>query len=80
MQSVDLLTFSSWLERCCRQEGRAGPQDPSQEVFLAFGRVFSGVLKDGQSMHVLSAAYNPTQPHLQRQLIQVHAWQAVTLA
>ena len=55
----------------CRQEGRAPPQDPSQEVFLAFGRVFSGVLKDGQSVHVLSAAYNPAQPHLQRQIHQV---------
>ncbi|DBB16983.1 TPA: hypothetical protein ACH3X3_014090 [Trebouxia sp. C0006] len=54
-----------------RQEGRAPPQDPSQEVFLAFGRVFSGVLKDGQSVHVLSAAYNPAQPHLQRQIHQV---------
>ncbi|KAL0021764.1 hypothetical protein WJX79_006221 [Trebouxia sp. C0005] len=54
-----------------RQEGRPPPQDPSQEVFLAFGRVFSGVLKDGQSVHVLSAAYNPAQPHLQRQIHQV---------
>lgn len=54
-----------------RQEGKPGPQDPSQEVFLAFGRVFSGVLKDGQAMHVLSAAYNPAQPHLQRQIHHV---------
>ncbi|DBA75465.1 TPA: hypothetical protein ACH3X1_010720 [Trebouxia sp. C0004] len=54
-----------------RQEGRPPPQDPSQEVFLAFGRVFSGVLKDGQSVHVLSVAYNPAQPHLQRQIHQV---------
>ena len=55
----------------CRQEGKPGPQDPTQEVFLAFGRVFSGVLRDGQSVHVLSAAYNPMQPHLQRQVLQV---------
>lgn len=40
-------------------------------MFLAFGRVFSGVLKDGQAMHVLSAAYNPAQPHLQRQVHHV---------
>ena len=55
----------------CRQVGKPPPQDPSQEVFLAFGRVFSGVLKDGQSVHVLSAAYNPAQPQLQRQVLQV---------
>lgn len=55
----------------CRLEGKPGPQNPSQEVFLAFGRVFSGMLKEGQSMHVLSAAYNPMQPHLQRQIIKV---------
>lgn len=54
-----------------RQEGKPGPQDPSQEVFLAFGRVFSGVLRDGQAMHVLSAAYNPAQPQLQRQVHHV---------
>ncbi|KAL3134116.1 hypothetical protein ABBQ32_008537 [Trebouxia sp. C0010 RCD-2024] len=54
-----------------RQEGKPGPQDPSQEVFLAFGRVFSGVLRDGQAMHVLSAAYNPAQPNLQRQVHHV---------
>ena len=56
-----------------RQEGRPSPQDPSQEVFLAFGRVFSGVLRDGQSMHVLSAAYNPIHPHLQRQVLKVRS-------
>lgn len=54
-----------------RQEGKPGPVDPSQEVFLAFGRVFSGVLQDGQAVHVLSAAYNPAQPHLQRQIHHV---------
>ena len=54
-----------------RQEGKPGPADPSQEVFLAFGRVFSGVLHDGQAVHVLSAAYNPAQPHLQRQIHHV---------
>ncbi|KAK9818827.1 hypothetical protein WJX74_007698 [Apatococcus lobatus] len=33
-----------------------------EEVFLAFGRVFSGVLRDGQTVHVLPATYNPTHP------------------
>lgn len=32
------------------------------DVFLAFGRVFSGVARKGLRVHVLSAAYNPSQP------------------
>ncbi|KAK9869094.1 hypothetical protein WJX84_011258 [Apatococcus fuscideae] len=33
-----------------------------QEVFLAFGRVFSGVLRDGQTVHVLPPTYDPSHP------------------
>ena len=51
--------------------GEPGPRDPTAEVFLAFARVFSGVLRDGQTVHVLSAAYNPTQPDQERQEVQV---------
>jgi ribosome assembly protein 1 len=36
-------------------------------VFLAFGRVFSGVAREGQRVHVLSPAYDPRTPHLHRQ-------------
>jgi ribosome assembly protein 1 len=32
------------------------------EVLLAFGRVFSGVAREGQRVHVLSAAYDPSRP------------------
>lgn len=35
-----------------RQPGEAGPKDPSAEVFLAFGRVFAGVLRDGAPVQV----------------------------
>ncbi len=51
--------------------GEPGPRDPKQEVFLAFARVFSGVVTDGQRVHVLSAAYNPARPDLERQEVQV---------
>lgn len=37
------------------------------EVFLAFGRVFSGVAREGMRVHVLSTAYDPHQPGRQRQ-------------
>ena len=53
--------------------GQPGPRDPKQEVFLAFARVFSGVVTDGQLVHVLSAAYNPARPDLERQEVQVSA-------
>lgn len=53
--------------------GQPGPRDPKQEVFLAFARVFSGVVTDGQKVHVLSAAYNPARPDLERQEVQVSA-------
>lgn len=40
------------------------PGEPSlggatDEIFLAFGRVFSGVLKQGQQLYVLPSTYNP---------------------
>lgn len=37
------------------------------EVFLAFGRVFSGVAREGARVHVLSSAYDPAEPDKQRQ-------------
>ncbi|WIA32200.1 hypothetical protein OEZ86_003049 [Tetradesmus obliquus] len=37
------------------------------EVFLAFGRVFSGVARAGARVHVLSSAYDPRLPGQQRQ-------------
>eukprot|EP00873_Tetraselmis_striata_P038957 jgi/Tetstr1/459221/TSEL_000031.t1 len=41
------------------------PGDPlpdTKEVFLAFGRVFSGRVREGQRLHVLSSAYTPARP------------------
>ena len=45
--------------------------NPVGEVFLAFGRVFAGTLRDGDRVHVLSAAYDPAEPGLHRQEAQV---------
>lgn len=36
-------------------------------MFLAFARVFSGVLREGASVQVLSAAYSPARPGELRQ-------------
>ena len=44
---------------------------PADDQFLAFGRVFSGQLRDGQTVHVLSAAYDPSEPASHRQELQV---------
>lgn len=38
------------------------PASPSGEVFLGFGRVYSGVAREGATVHVLSAAYHPGRP------------------
>jgi ribosome assembly protein 1 len=46
-----------------KHQGDAG----SGEVFLAFGRVFSGVAREGARVHVLSSAYDPAHPDRQRQ-------------
>ena len=35
---------------------------PDEEVFLGFGRVFSGTARAGVTVHVLSAAYQPNDP------------------
>lgn len=37
------------------------------DVFLAFGRVFSGVARAGSHIHVMSSAYNPDAPDTHRQ-------------
>lgn len=39
----------------------------SGEVFLAFGRVFSGVAREGARVQVLSSAYDPLAPGRLRQ-------------
>ncbi len=50
-----------------RRPGDKPPADATAEVFLAFGRVFSGVAREGARVHVLSAAYDPAAPQQQRQ-------------
>ncbi|RMZ57833.1 hypothetical protein APUTEX25_003427, partial [Auxenochlorella protothecoides] len=37
-------------------------RDPSQEIFLAFGRVFAGTLRTGQALCVLPDTHNPADP------------------
>jgi ribosome assembly protein 1 len=46
--------------------GEQPPRDSHAEEFLAFGRVFSGVVREGQRLQVLSAAYLPQRPDQQR--------------
>ncbi|KAL6770647.1 EFG13 [Auxenochlorella protothecoides x Auxenochlorella symbiontica] len=45
-----------------RQPGTAPSADPSQEIFLAFGRVFAGTLRTGQALCVLPDTHNPADP------------------
>ncbi|KAL3681346.1 hypothetical protein R1sor_024302 [Riccia sorocarpa] len=50
----------------------AGDMDAGgRECFLAFARVFSGTLREGQRMYVLSALYNPTAQEPDNKHIQV---------
>ncbi|GMH33552.1 hypothetical protein BSKO_01386 [Bryopsis sp. KO-2023] len=42
--------------------------DPNSDEFLAFGRVFSGIARAGMEVHVLSPAYDPTNPDAHRQV------------
>jgi ribosome assembly protein 1 len=41
-----------------RIPGEPGPPDPLEPRFLAFGRVFSGVLRSGQKMYILPPDYS----------------------
>lgn len=50
-----------------RLPGDPAPASQQEEVFLAFGRVFSGVARAGGRVHVLSSAYDPSSPQRQRQ-------------
>ena len=54
-----------------RSPGQPAPADLGSDVFLAFARVFSGQLKDGDTVQVLSAAYNPLNPDQDRQEVKV---------
>lgn len=42
----------------------------SEECFVAFARVFSGVLHSGQRVFVLSALYDPSKPELMQKHVQ----------
>lgn len=45
----------SWINchlPMCRRHGQPSPPDPHAEVFLAFGRVFSGVAREGATVQV----------------------------
>jgi ribosome assembly protein 1 len=48
--------------------GSRPPADPHKEIFLGFGRVFSGVLREGMRLHVLSPLYSSLQPHQHRRV------------
>lgn len=51
-----------------RADGRPPPRtNDAGEVFLAFGRVFSGVAREGARVHVLTSAYDPADPTRHRQ-------------
>ena len=61
-----------------RVPGQPGPSDMNAEVFLAFARVFSGVIVDGDTVQVLSAAYNPLTPEQDCQEVKV--WSSFLVA
>ncbi|KAL6899812.1 hypothetical protein ACP4OV_006470 [Aristida adscensionis] len=44
-----------------RVSGDSGEPEPEEECFLAFARVFSGVLRAGQKVFVLSPLYDPVR-------------------
>jgi ribosome assembly protein 1 len=51
-----------------RRPGEPAPAaGGNDEVFLAFGRVFSGVAREGARVHVLTSAYDPREPSRHRQ-------------
>lgn len=50
-----------------------------RECFLAFARVFSGVVSAGQKMYVLSALYDPTVHELDSKHVQVATIESVYL-
>lgn len=51
----------TWIPR-----STSGALDPkrrsNEDVFLAFGRVFSGVARPGLKVHVLSSGFDPSHP------------------
>lgn len=54
-----------------RRVGFDPPANTHGNAFMAFGRVFCGTLRDGDTVHVVNAAYHPSRPHLHRQEVKV---------
>lgn len=45
-------TAAALFPFACRSPGDPSPADPKEEVFLAFGRVYCGVAREGQRVSV----------------------------
>ncbi|CAD7704026.1 unnamed protein product [Ostreobium quekettii] len=57
------------IDQLPRSPGDCTPVSENGVVFLAFGRVFSGVARSGARVHVLTANYKPTSPGKNRQTV-----------
>lgn len=55
-----------------RVTGESPPRNPDEEKFLAFGRVFAGEIREGDTVFVLPSTYNPVEkdPELQEMEIK----------
>ncbi|XP_061591594.1 elongation factor-like GTPase 1 isoform X2 [Cololabis saira] len=49
------------IENVTQKDSTLEKQEQAKEVFIAFARVYSGVVKKGQRMFVLGPKYNPAQ-------------------
>nr|GEV50737.1 elongation factor-like GTPase 1 [Tanacetum cinerariifolium] len=58
-KSVEAFPIKMLPQRDVNDYHEEGGNDDSDECFLAFARVFSGVLHAGQKVYVLSALYDP---------------------
>lgn len=61
VEHVCFFLFSAKVESLTIRNSAAPEEDEPKETFVAFARVYSGVVKKGQRLFVLGPKYDPAQ-------------------
>lgn len=57
----DLVSLSANVENLTLKDSKPEEEEEAKETFVAFARVYSGVVRKGQRVFVLGPKYDPAQ-------------------
>lgn len=58
---TDLVSLSANVENLTLKDSKPEEEEEAKETFVAFARVYSGVVRKGQRVFVLGPKYDPAQ-------------------